>query len=82
MSRELPKACTCAPATPDLASAERSWSMFGACGKFVSTVIPPVKSTPRFRPRMATSASDATINTADSPYHTLRVFMNGKRVTL
>jgi hypothetical protein len=31
---------------------------------------------------MATNASDETINAADNPYHTLRVFMNGKRVTL
>ena len=56
--------------------------MFGACGKFVSTTTPPVKSTPRFSPRTTTSPSEATISTADSPYHTLRVFMNGKRVTL
>jgi hypothetical protein len=48
----------------------------------VSTVTPPVKSTPRFNPRTATSPIDATIKTADSPYHTLRVCMNGKRVTL
>ncbi len=82
MSRELPKAWTCAPATPADASAARSWSMFGACGKFVSTVTPPVKSTPRFRPRKVTRAREATIKNADSPYHTLRVFMNGKRVTL
>jgi len=56
--------------------------MFGACGKFVSTVTPPVKSTPRFSPRSSTSPIDARINSVDSPYHTLRVFMNGKRVTL
>jgi len=30
----------------------------------------------------ATRAKEARISTADSPYHTLRVFMNGKRVTL
>ena len=28
------------------------------------------------------SASEATIKNADNPYHTLRVCMNGKRVTL
>ena len=47
-----------------------------------ATTTPPVKSTPRFKPRMATSASEPKINAADNPYHTLRVFMNGKRVTL
>ena len=56
--------------------------MFGGCGKFVSTTTPPVKSIPRFSPRTATSVSDPTISTADNPYHTLRVCMNGKRVTL
>src|SRR5580698_2204576 len=82
MSRELPKICTCAPATPALASAERNDSTFGACGKLVSTTTPPVKSTPRFSPRIATSASDAKIKKADRPYHTLRVCMNGNFVTL
>src|SRR3984885_4315790 len=82
MSRELPKACTCAALTPALASAARSWSMFGDCAKFVSMFTPPVKSMPRFKPRTATRASEATMSTADSPYHTLRVRMNGKRVTL
>jgi hypothetical protein len=56
--------------------------MFGACGKLVSTTTPPVKSMPRLSPRAATSDSEPMIRTADSPYHTLRVFMNGKRVTL
>src|SRR5580698_9163791 len=82
MSRELPNACTWAAATPAAASAERSASIFGACGKFVSTTTPPVKSTPKFKPRISTKASEATIKNADNPYHTLRVCMNGKRVTL
>ena len=82
ISRELPKICTCAFSTPAFASAVRSASMLGACGKLVSTTTPPVKSTPRFKPRTTTSPIDATINSADSPYHTLRVCMNGKRVTL
>src|SRR3984885_8916831 len=82
MSRELPKACTCAALTPALASAARSWSMFGDCEKFVSMFTPPVKSIPRFKPRTTTRVSDATMSNADSPYHTLRVRMNGKRVTL
>ena len=56
--------------------------MFGDCAKFVSMFTPPVKSMPRFRPRTTTRASEATMSTADSPYHTLRVRMNGKRVTL
>ena len=82
MSRELPKAWTCAAGTAAFASAPRRFSIFGACGKFVSTTTPPVKSTPRFSPRSTTSPSEETIKIADNPYHTLRVRMNGKRVTL
>jgi hypothetical protein len=60
----------------------RNDSIFGACGKFVSTTTPPVKSMPRFSPRTTTRLSEAMIRMADNPYHTLRVLMNGKRVTL
>ena len=81
-SRELPKSWTCAFATPALESAERSASTSGIFSKWVSTTMPPVKSTPRLKPRTNSSTNEAMIRKADKPYHTLRVRMNGKVVTL
>ncbi len=55
-------------------------STLTACGKLTSAFTPPVKSMARFSPRTKNEASDTTISTADSVYHTLRVAMNGKLV--
>jgi hypothetical protein len=52
----------------------------GRGGKAACTVTPPVKSTPRFSPRVASDATEIKIRTIDRPYHSLRVDMNGKLV--
>ena len=62
------------------ASAALTASRLAALGKLACTVTPPVKSTPRFSPRVASETIEIRIRTADSPYHTLRVDMNGKLV--
>jgi hypothetical protein len=80
MSREEPKLCTCGSRKPLAASAPRTASTLAACGKLTSALTPPVKSIPRLSPRTKNEPSDTTINTAESPYHTLRVAMNGKLV--
>ena len=77
ISREEPKFCTCGSRKPAAASLARTSSTLTARGKLTSALTPPVKSMPRFSPRVKNEASDTIISSADSAYHTLRVAMNG-----
>src|SRR5882672_1624215 len=81
MSREEPKFCTCGSLKPASVSLVRTASTLAVCANVAFALIPPVKSMPRFRPRVANDTTEPIIRIADSVYHTLRVAMNGKRVS-
>jgi len=81
-SREEPKFCTCGSWKPAAVTAARMASTLAVLGKMAWTVTPPVKSIARFSPRTTNEPSEISMNAIDSPYHTLRVAMNGKLVAL
>ena len=56
--------------------------MLAVPGKVASMLTPPVKSMARLRPRVKNDPKDTNMSTTDSVYHTLRVAMNGKLLTL
>ena len=81
-SRVEPKDCTCGSWYPAASTPARILSMLASFGKAASTLMPPVKSMAKFRPRVKNDAKLTIISTAESVYHTLRVAMNGKLVFL
>jgi hypothetical protein len=62
--------------------AVRTASTLAAVGNVAGMFTPPVKSMARFRPRVANDPMETMTMRMDSPYHTLRVAMNGKLVGL
>ncbi len=64
-SVSLPKRCTCASVNPAAPRLLRIASRLAACGYPTSRRMPPVKSMPKSRPRVASDTSDATTSSSD-----------------
>ena len=67
-----PNNCTDASAKPFSAKTERIFARSAGCEKPTSTAVPPVKSKPKFNPRIAIEAIDAKINNAEIAMVSLR----------
>src|SRR5690606_1182083 len=81
MSCEEPKCCSTAPSNGVPLKVARASSSTMSSTECTSIRVPPVKSRPRFRPRVNSSAMEPITIAADTTIRSLRHFMKSMRCT-